>query len=300
MSKKAVLFYGKMENALIKRIIRHLRVKYEIQVEFHDPNTYSIDLSRYNQFLKKFDLVIGKVDGLSTLDLLHNAKINGIPSINTFESIYTCTNRIALDNALRKIFAENEEVCTYFSLPESWLHPSPLKDIHKFKVWASSKLPLVFKSHLQHNDFFRFNFLARKPYEIDDFVVNYKDSLYFDLYIQNFIKCDGFDRKVYVVGDKIYGIKRENPIYIFLREKPETIDVESLEREPFDLSEEIKQLARLLSNKLNLDIFGFDLVKPTDRQGYYLIDLNDFPGFKGIENIDHIIANYIAEYLEKL
>lgn len=300
MSKKAVLFCGSTENTLINRVIRNLREKYEIQVEFHNPNTYSIELSKYNQFLNKFDLVVAKVDGLSTLDILHNAKINGIPSINTFESVYTCTNRIALDNALRKTFSENEGVCANFSMPESWLHPSPLKNIHKFKIWASSKLPIVFKSHLQHNDFFRFNFLARKPNEIDDFVVNYKDSLYFDLYIQNFIKCDGFDRKVYVVGDKTYGIKRENPIYIFLREQPETIDVESLERKNIDLSEDIRQLARLLSNELNLDIFGFDLVKATHKEGYYLIDLNDFPGFKGIENIDQIIADYIAIYLDQV
>lgn len=300
MSKKAVFFCGRTEEGIIKRVIRHLRDEYGMHVEFHNPNTYAIELSEYNEFLKKFDLVVGKVNGLSTLDIMYNAKLTGIPTINNYKSVYTCTNRIALDNTLRKIFSEHKKITESFSLPKSWLHPSPLRNMHKFKKWGSSKLPLVFKSHLQHNDFFRFNFLARSPNEIDDFVVNYKDALYFDLYIQDFIECDGFDRKVYVVGEKVYGIKRENPIYVFLRDHPETIDVESLAREPYELPQEIKQLAKILSKELNLDIFGLDLVKATKGQGYYLIDLNDFPGFKGIENVDRIIADYIVQYLEKV
>ncbi|TFF97122.1 MAG: hypothetical protein EU541_08610 [Promethearchaeota archaeon] len=300
MSKKAVLFCGKTEDVLIKQIITHLKDEYNFYVELHNPNMFSLALSEYNQFINKFDLVVGKVNGLSTLDVLHSAKINYIPAINQFDSVYNCTNRICLDNILRKVFSKYERVLNNYFLPKSWLHPSPLKNINKFNQWASTKLPLVFKSHLQHNDFFRFNFLARKPEEIGDFVVNYKDALYFDLYIQEFIECDGFDRKIYVVGDKIFGIKRENPIYIYLRDKPESIDVEMIKREPFELSENIKQLAQILSKELNLDIFGFDLVKPIKREGYVLLDLNDFPGFKGIDNIDKVIANYIIDYLERV
>jgi len=298
MSKKAVLFVGRTDEILIKKIIRHLRDDYQFQVEFYNPNTRSIDLSDYNQNIRKFDLVVGKVNGLSTLDILYTAHLNHIPSINNYESVYSCTNRIVLDNTLRKSFAAHKDKLTEFFLPNSWLHPSPLKNIHGFKQWATYKLPLVFKSHLQHNEFFRFNFIARTSKEIGDFVVNYKDALYFDLYVQDFIECDGFDRKVYVVGDKVFGIKRENPIYIFLRDEPEYIDVESIQREPFEVSEKIRELAQLLSNELKLDIFGFDLVKPTNQQGYYLLDLNDFPGFKGIKNIDRIIADYIASYSE--
>lgn len=114
---------------------------------------------------------------------------------------------------------------------------------------------------------------------------------------KNCIPCDGFERKVYVIGDDVYGIKRENPIYIYLRETPENIDVSQLEREEFEITEDIIQLSQLLSKELNLRIFGFDLVRPVGRDNLYLIDLNDFPSFKGIPKIENVLSKFIKDYV---
>lgn len=295
-----ILISAKCDLPLIQRIIKKLEGIPELILDFHDPIRDSINLKNYYKNLKNFDLMVVKVGGESSIDLLHMAKLYNIPTLNDISSVLLCKNKIALDNTLRHVFNKYRKEFNQFFLPNSWIHPSPLKDLKNFKNWASPRLPLVFKSHDQHNEFFRFNFLAREENEIDDFILSKKDFLYFDLYIQEFIECDGIDRKVYVVGDKMFGIQRENPIYIYLREKPESIDVEEIERQSFKLTEEIKKLSKILSNELNLNIFGFDLVKPLDRDGYYLLDLNDFPGFSGVDNVEEVIVDYILTYLRQI
>jgi glutathione synthase/RimK-type ligase-like ATP-grasp enzyme len=296
---KTILFSGNQEEPLIKKLIKALSNFQNLKIYIHNPIKNAISLEGFFDIKDRYELVIAKVAGKSSIDLLYAAKLNHIPTLNKYDSVLLCKNKIALDTKLRSIFSNHQELKKFY-LPRSWLHPSPLRGLRAFKNWASDKLPLVFKSHDQHNEFYRFNFLAKTRQEIDDFILQYKDFLYFDLYIQEFIECDGIDRKIYVCGDNIYGVKRENPIYIYLREHPEDIDVKTIKRESYEVNESIKRLASILSRELELDIFGFDLVKPLHMEGYFLLDLNDFPGFQGVPNADVIIKNYIKKYLEKL
>ena len=207
-----------------------------------------------------------------------------------------CKNKVALDHVLRKVFKKHSTELHGFMLPKSWTQS--VKNINNFKKWASSKLPIVIKSHFQHDKYMRFNFLVDNLNEIDKFCKLYSHFLYYDVYIQEFIKCDAIDRKIYVIGNTVYGIKRENPIYIYLREQPENIDVTKIQREDYDVSDEIKNLAHILGKELNLKIFGFDLIKPIDQELYYLIDLNDFPGFRGIKDVDRDFIQFFKEYLK--
>jgi len=95
----------------------------------------------------------------------------------------------------------------------------------------------------------------------------------------------------------VFGIKRENPIYIYMRDKPNDIDVDTVQRKDFEVSSSIKNLASILSNELKLKIFGFDLIKPIKDKRYYLIDLNEFPGLRGINKIDEVLANFLKDHV---
>jgi glutathione synthase/RimK-type ligase-like ATP-grasp enzyme len=209
-----------------------------------------------------------------------------------------CKNKISLDYALRRVFKDHPQISKKFSIPNSWNNNAT--DISKFKKWALPKLPIVIKSHYQHDKYNRFNFLVRKIEEVDVFCDRYKHLLYYDVYVQKFIECDGFERKVYVIGDKVFGIIRENPIYIFLRDKPSNINVDTIKRKEFEVNDDIRYLAEILSKELNLKIFGFDLIKLTDKDRFYLIDLNDFPGFRGIKNVETSLSSYLVEYIRNL
>jgi glutathione synthase/RimK-type ligase-like ATP-grasp enzyme len=73
-----------------------------------------------------------------------------------------------------------------------------------------------------------------------------------------------------------------------------------MQRSEFKITASIKKLAQILAKELNLKIFGFDLIKPLHTKKYYLIDVNDFPGFKGIQDIEAVLADYLGDYIMNL
>ena len=293
-----VVFSAREDHEVIKGVINRLKNLPDVNLHIHDPTKRFFNLSRMPRSIKEADLIIVKVRNDCSIDLLHYAKTNKIPTLHNVDTVLMCKNKISLDYALRRVFKNHPQIRKKFSFPNSW--NNNVTDVLKFKRWALPKLPIVIKSHYQHDKYNRFNFLVRKIEEVDTFCDRYEHLLYYDVYIQKFIECDGFERKVYVIGDKVFGIIRENPIYIFLRNKPNEIDVNTIKRNEFKVSEEIRELAEILSEELNLKIFGFDLIKLTDKDRFYLIDLNDFPGFRGIKNVEDTLSSYLMEYVRNL
>lgn len=295
---KKIIFSAKQDHVVIKRLISKLKQTKKFDLILHDPTKEFFCLSDMPQLFQNADLMIVKVRNECSIDLLHYAKLYNIPTLHDVDTVLLCKNKIALDYVLRKALDDHKNELKKFLIPNSW--NQSLSDIKKFKKWALPKLPIVIKSHYQHDKYNRFNFLVQKIEEVDKFCERYQQFLYYDVYIQEFIECDGIERKIYVIGDKVFGIKRENPIYKFLREQPEFIDVSLIERENFEVTEDIVKLSKILSTELTVKIFGFDLVKPINQEKYYLIDLNDFPSFKGIPNIENQLINFIQKYVSTL
>ena len=295
---KKIVFSAKKDHIVIKNLIKKLKQSQTIELELHDPTKDFFSLSRMPKKFHEADLLIVKVRNDCSIDLLHYAKIYELPTLHDLDTILMCKNKIALDYILRKIKRDYKNELKKFLIPKSW--NQSLSNIAKFKKWALNRLPIVIKSHNQHDKYNRFNFLVQKIEEVEVFCKRYKEFLTYDVYVQEFIECDGIERKIYVIGDKVFGIKRENPIYIFLRDNPDNIDVSTLAREDFEITDEIFKLSKILSKELNLKIFGFDLVKPVDDDRFYLIDLNDFPSFKGIPNVESELQAFIEDYINKL
>ena len=293
---KNVVFSAREDHEIIKSVINKLKTISNINLYIHDPTKKFFNLSRMPQSINKADLIITKVRNDCSIDLLHFAKINKIPTLHSVDTVLMCKNKIALEYFVRRVFKNNPQIRKHFALPNSW--NNNITDVKKFKKWATPKLPIVLKSHFQHDKYNRFNFLVRKIDEVEVFCERYKHLLYYDIYIQKFIECDGFERKIYVIGDKTFGIIRENPIYIYLKKKPDNIDVDTIKRKEFKVTKEIHNLAQILSKEMNLKIFGFDLVQPVNSNKYYFIDLNDFPGFRGIKNIESILSDYLINFIK--
>ncbi|KKN01920.1 hypothetical protein LCGC14_1122880 [marine sediment metagenome] len=292
--KRKIVFSARQDHEVILETMNKLKQVEEINLILHDPTKEFFSLSEMPKSFKEADLIIVKVRNECSIDLLHFAKIHNIPTLHDVNTVLMCKNKIALDYALRKAIKNHSKKLKKFLMPNSW--NQSLRDVNKFKEWALPKLPIVIKSHYQHDKYNRFNFLVQKIDDVDIFCEKYKIFLYYDVYIQKFIECDGYERKIYVIGDKVFGIKRENPIYIYLRERPDKINVDLIEREKFEITEKIVNLTQILSKELDLKIFGFDLVQPLDQDELYLIDLNDFPGFRGIPNIENVLKSFIKEY----
>jgi len=297
MAKK-ILFSAKLEHDVIKKVVPLLKSELkDFDLVLHDPTKDFLDLENIFELFGNVDFFIVKVGSECSLDLLHFAKCHNIPALHDIDTVLMCKNKVSLDCALREVFSKHSDDLNKFFLPKSWTHS--LMDLEIFKDWASYHIPIVIKSHYQHDKYMRFTFLVNKIEDIDKFCKMYSNFLYYNVYIQEFIESDGVDRKIYVVGDEIFGIKRENPIYIYLINNVESINVDEIERETFEVPESMKNLAQIISRELDLKIFGFDLIKPINQEKYYLVDLNDFPGLRGIKNIEKILSDYIRNLIKK-
>lgn len=294
-----ILFSFASNHHLLKRVFERLSNSLpQHKLFFHDPSSDYFNLREFDQRFGDFDLFVVKVVNDFSLDMLQMADIRDIPTLHGIEHVNRCKNKIALDQMLRTIMDETLQLNTSFLLPESWIHNVSNEN---FVRWAEDKVPFVIKSHYQHDIHMRYNFLVKNiQKDISYFKERYARFQNYDQYIQKFVECDGYDRKIYVVGEKVFGIRRENPIYVFLRNNPQDIDVSELDREPFSLTPEIKSLAHILKESFHLELFGFDLVKSIHKEGYYIIDLNDFPGYKGVENIENELIAYFTEYFAQM
>jgi ribosomal protein S6--L-glutamate ligase len=102
------------------------------------------------------------------------------------------------------------------------------------------------------------------------------------LYAQRYFEPEGRDRKIYRIGDEVFGVERVWPA----RTREEKLG------RPFEVSSEFRDIAFRCGSALGLSLFGFDIVISDGRP--YVVDMSSFPGFTGVPDA----ANRIADYIE--
>jgi ribosomal protein S6--L-glutamate ligase len=103
--------------------------------------------------------------------------------------------------------------------------------------------------------------------------------------VQEYIQGSGEDLKIYVVGERVFGVKKPFSPESFTR--PGT---------PFEVSPQIREIAGKCGKAFGLGLYGLDVLESPS--GPYVVDLNYFPGYKGIPGIASVIAEYIEGYAE--
>lgn len=104
--------------------------------------------------------------------------------------------------------------------------------------------------------------------------------------VQQFIANDGRDRKLYVAGPQVRGL---------LGNAPEGGPARNA-RDSFAVDPELAALARQVGHALELEIYGVDVVfGPT---GPSVVDVNPFPGFRGVPNVAQLVADYLLTIID--
>jgi ribosomal protein S6--L-glutamate ligase len=107
-------------------------------------------------------------------------------------------------------------------------------------------------------------------------------------FVQSYHQPDGKDYKLYRIASKVFGVRRVWPART-LEEKL---------GEPFDPSQEMIDITMRCGEAFGINLYGIDIITSGGRP--YVVDINSFPGFKGIPEAGRYLADYITEYLEKL
>jgi ribosomal protein S6--L-glutamate ligase len=101
--------------------------------------------------------------------------------------------------------------------------------------------------------------------------------------IQEHISGRGEDVKVYVAGDEVFAVRKEFSPTSFTRPG-----------RPSPVSEELREIALACGRVLGLGLYGLDVLE-TDK-GPVVVDVNYFPGYKGVPDVAPVIADYTESY----
>jgi len=101
------------------------------------------------------------------------------------------------------------------------------------------------------------------------------------IFAQRYHPPQGRDRKIYCIGDQVFGVKRPWPARTY----------EDKVGEPFTLSPLLREIALRCGRAFGIEIYGLDVVVSEGQP--YIVDFSSFPGFKGVPDAALRLAHYI-------
>jgi ribosomal protein S6--L-glutamate ligase len=101
------------------------------------------------------------------------------------------------------------------------------------------------------------------------------------IFAQRYQQPDGRDRKIYIIGGQVFGVKRAWPARTY----------EQKLGEPFAITPELGRIALACGRALGIEMYGLDVIVSNGRP--YVVDISSFPGFKGVPEAGLRLADYI-------
>jgi predicted glycosyltransferase/glutathione synthase/RimK-type ligase-like ATP-grasp enzyme len=107
------------------------------------------------------------------------------------------------------------------------------------------------------------------------------------LFAQRYHPADGLERKLYSIGNELFGV---------LRARPARTYEEKLGR-PFTPSPELEDIARRCGAAFGIDLFSVDIVESGGQT--FVVDMSSFPKFTGVPEGPRRLAHYIYAAAER-
>ena len=111
------------------------------------------------------------------------------------------------------------------------------------------------------------------------------------LYLQEYIDHEGFDLRLFVLGQRVLGMRRRNPL------DWRTNVSRGAATEAFEPDETLCKLASLAAETIGAPIAGVDLL-PAKNGTLYAIEVNAVPGWQALSRTLHVdVAKMVLEYV---
>ena len=241
---------------IMPEVVRLLR-EWDVSVELIYPEEQLVDLGEVNGQQDVYVLKSGTELSLSLAGALHAA---GARLINSYPAAVACRDKIAAARILQ---------LAGIPTPETFITG---RAINLAPLLESG--PMVVKPHRGSQG--RGVRVVRDPEELDGLTIELGTVL-----AQHYHEHDGRDRKIYVIGDQVFGVKRAWPASTY-RDKL---------GEPFTVSEDLRDIALRCGRAFGLELYGLDVIISEGRP--YVVDVSSFPGFKGVPDAALRLADYI-------
>ncbi|HEV3004550.1 MAG TPA: hypothetical protein VGX78_08810, partial [Pirellulales bacterium] len=113
------------------------------------------------------------------------------------------------------------------------------------------------------------------------------------LYLQEFVPHEGADLRLLVVGSRVLGMRRRNPL------DWRTNISRGAKAEPLEVTHELAELAHRAADSVGAPLAGVDLLPGTDGR-LYAIEVNAVPGWQALARALKLdVARLVLEYVEE-
>jgi len=231
----------------------------------------SVFLFNFERFECHTDILGKDLDGIcsmahnpTTLSLLSCFETLGIQVVNPVSSVKKC-----LDTASTLIFLQRRGV------------PIPLSSLHR-RSFNDMEFPVILKNIASFSAKARRTIILYSSKDLDIHSNFFKNGLWVaQRLLEKFALM-----KVYIVGKDVISIKQLQSTVAKNTQKHRTASLS-----------EISEASLLCGSLMNLEIYNVEWI--IDREGMWVIDINDFPSFSGIPKAPRVIARYLKNRFQK-
>jgi ribosomal protein S6--L-glutamate ligase len=245
------------KRSVMPEVVRLLESR-GVKVGVIDPEAEVMNLM---ELRPEFDLYVLKGRTNTTLSIAGALHTAGATILNPYPVAQACRDKVVASQLLRAAGVPLPEAYVAGNLDQL----APLLD----------EGPLIVKPHRGSQG--RGVRVVRTPDELTDGI----DSG--PVFAQRYHEPLDLDRKIYRIGDRIFGVERVWPALTY---------EEKLGR-PFPVPDELRDLALRLGSALGITLYGLDVI--VTRDGPYVVDFSPFPGFKGVPYAAALLADYIQD-----
>jgi ribosomal protein S6--L-glutamate ligase len=229
-----------------------------VAVEDIYPEDSSLDVARVEADCDLYLLKSGTETALGLAGVLHAA---GAKIINPYPTVVAMRDKIVSTKMLQS---------ANVPLPETWFASKPEQLTRLLEEG-----PIVVKPFWAASQG-RGVQIVKTEDELSTVIT--EDGVVF---AQRYYQPDGRDHKLYVIGDRVFGVRRVWP--------PKTL--EDKLGEPFEVPDEMREVALGCGRAFGVGLYGVDLITSGGKP--YVVDINTFPGFKGVPNAAGLLAEQI-------
>jgi ribosomal protein S6--L-glutamate ligase len=209
-----------------------------------------------------YDLVVLKSHTELSLSLAAALHAHGVPLLNPYPS---CA---ALQD---KLVAASRLASAEVPVPVSWTTGDPALLAGHIERW-----PVIVKPHRGHRG--AGVEVARGPEELASFGPFDAPAI-----VQEWVPGPGVDLKVYVVGEQVFAVR-----------KPFGPDSFTRPGVPVPVETDVREIALRCGRAFGLGLYGLDVIESP--AGPVVVDVNYFPGYKGVPGAAAHIAAYVDDY----
>jgi ribosomal protein S6--L-glutamate ligase len=225
-----------------------------------DPEGGLLDSERLDR-LADFDVLVARGRSTGLLARLGAAELLGVPTVNSRQAIAAVVDKTHLAVRLRT---------AGIPMPHTWIGPFP----YLAATIPPAAYPLILKPAFGDNC----RGIRVVAVQEELAAVTWAEPI---VIAQHFIPNDGFDLKLYVIGDRVWAVRKSSPL-----------QTTAGTATPCALGPGWRELARRCGELFGLSLYGVDCIETAD--GPQVIEINDFPNYTSVPEADYLLAGYVA------